>query len=152
MKEGVIIGDDSYKRLFKNRQIRKYLSKKEIRVIICIIFLLFLNIEMEVMDLVYTIILQVLNPNWEPEKNSNPLFYNIRLARNIEKYFVWPFCEFFTGVALLYLFYSVGCKFEEQKNKKKLKMSKIKMNEFNQPIERPNYNTKSIIEILEERT
>ena len=66
MKEGVIIGDDSYKRLFKNRQIRKYLSKKEIRVIICIVFLLFLNIEMEVMDLVYTIILQVTNPNWDP--------------------------------------------------------------------------------------
>ena len=107
---------------------------------------------MEVMDLVYTIILQFRNPNWDPIVDLDPKVFNIRKARLIEKYFVWPFCEFFTGLALLYLFYSVSCKVEEQKNKKKMKMSKIKMSEFNQPSERPNYNTKSIIEILEEKS
>jgi hypothetical protein len=69
---------------------------------------------MELSDLTYNILLFFFNPFWDPISEYKGAVYKIKLARVIEKYFIWPFTEFLTGVALLYFFYSVGTKVKDE--------------------------------------
>ena len=73
---------------------------------------------MELSDLIYNFLLFFVNPFWDPFSEFKGSVYGIKYARVIEKYFVWPFTEFVTGLALLYFFYSVGCKVKDEQLRK----------------------------------
>ena len=110
----------------------------------------FLNVEKLTMDLLYSIALYFFNPYWDPPtKEDSPVFI-LRKALMLEKFFLWSFCDLFTALSLLFLFYSIGKKIEQQREKKRQRSKNKKSSNLNS--ERPNYNTQSLIEILEEKS
>lgn len=85
-------------------------------IIASVIFIAIFNFEQSIASFIYTFLLFRLGDD-EGGPNGGEVDA-VRYARSLHREIIWPLCDLFTSLALLYLFYCQGIKATQQKKPK----------------------------------